>query len=71
MEKVLQKWNTIVKQKWFHITLIILGSILILLGAFHTEVWYDEAYTMYLVRHDYADIIHNSFVRFTNAVLQC
>ena len=57
MEKVLQKWNTIVKQKWFHITLIILGSIFILLGAFHTEVWYDEAYTMYLVRHDYADII--------------
>jgi len=45
------------ENKWTHICLIIIGAIFILLGAFHTEVWYDEAYTISLIRHDISEII--------------
>ncbi len=56
-EKILNKIEQIVEAKWFHIALIIIGIIFIMLGAFHTTVWFDEAYTIGLIRHDYADII--------------
>ncbi len=52
-----EKVENIITSKWFHITLIILGTIFILLGAIHEEVWFDEAYTIALVRHDYSQII--------------
>ncbi len=51
------KLKTIIETKWFHIAIILLGSIFILLGAFHTEVWFDESYTISLIRHNYSEII--------------
>ncbi|MFQ8987736.1 MAG: hypothetical protein ACLR6T_03510 [Intestinibacter sp.] len=51
------KIENIIVSKWFHILIIVLGSIFILLGAFHTEVWFDESYTIALVSHDISDII--------------
>lgn len=51
------KLENILESKWLHILIIILGSIFILLGAFHTEVWFDESYTIALVSHDISDII--------------
>ena len=51
------KIENIIVSKWFHILIIILGSIFILLGAFHTEVWFDESYTIALVSHDISEII--------------
>lgn len=56
-EKMKEKLEEIIETKWFHIVIITLSSIFILLGAFHTEVWFDEAYTMALVRHDFGEII--------------
>jgi len=53
----MEKIKGIIKSKSFHIIWIVLGSILILLTAFFTELWYDESYTMGLVRHDFAQII--------------
>lgn len=53
----MEKIKGIIKSKSFHILLIILGSILILSSAFFTELWYDESYTMGLVRHDFTQIV--------------
>ncbi len=49
--------SKILESKTFHILIIVLGAAFILLGAFHSEVWFDEAYTMALIRHDYSEII--------------
>ena len=56
-EKILNKIEKILETKWFHIMLIIVGIVFIMLGAFHTTVWFDEAYTIGLIRHNYSDII--------------
>ena len=53
----MEKIEEIIKKKWFHIVLIVIGTVFILLGAFHSEIWYDESYTMALIYHDYDDII--------------
>ncbi|MCI9087235.1 MAG: glycosyltransferase family 39 protein [Clostridia bacterium] len=53
----MEKIKGIIKSKSFHIIWIVLGSILILLTAFFIELWYDESYTMGLVRHDFAQIV--------------
>ena len=53
----MEKIKKIIEAKSFHILLIILGSVLILSSAFFTELWYDESYTMGLVRHDFAQIV--------------
>lgn len=42
--------------KKLHIALIIIGIIFILLPAFHTNIWYDEAYTVAMVTHSFHDI---------------
>lgn len=51
------KIDKIIEAKWFHIALIIVATIFILLGSIHSEVWFDEAYTIALVRHNFAEII--------------
>ncbi|MCL2355089.1 MAG: hypothetical protein FWC68_04385 [Oscillospiraceae bacterium] len=42
--------------KKLHIAVIILGTLFILLGAFHTNLWFDEAYTVGIVGHNFAEI---------------
>lgn len=39
-----------------HILLIIIGSIFILLGLFHTNLWFDETYTVNIINHSFKDI---------------
>lgn len=53
----MEKISKILEAKWFHIAIIIVGTIFILISAFHTQIWYDEAYTMALIDHNYSDII--------------
>ena len=48
--KLLKKENTL------HIALIILGTILILIPAFHTNIWFDESYSVGLMNHSFAEI---------------
>lgn len=43
--------------KAWHIIVIILGAIFMFVGAFHSNIWFDEAYTVGLVRHSFLDII--------------
>lgn len=44
------------RDKKYHIILIIIGSIFILLGAFHTNLWFDETYSVALMNQNFIDI---------------
>lgn len=52
---MLKKLNKI---QIIHILLIAIGSIFMLSGAFHSNIWFDEAYTVGLVNHSFLDIIN-------------
>ena len=42
--------------KQWHIVLIIAGIIFVSLGAFHSNIWFDEAYSVGLARHTLGEI---------------
>lgn len=44
------------KENILHILLIILGAILILIPAFHTNIWFDESYSVGIVNHSFGEI---------------
>lgn len=39
-----------------HILIIILGSIFILLAAFHEDIWFDESYSVAIANHSFSEI---------------
>ena len=39
-----------------HIVLLVIGTAIFTLFAFNKNIWFDEAYTIGLVRHGVADI---------------
>ena len=43
--------------KLYHIAIIVLGICFMLAGAIHSNIWFDEAYTVGLVQHSFIDII--------------
>ena len=42
--------------KTAHIIIIILGTIFILLGAFHEDIWFDESYSVAIANHSFSEI---------------
>lgn len=55
MEKLKEKIKKITLKQW-HIALIIFGIIFVGLGAFHRNLWFDEAYSVGMARQSFADI---------------
>lgn len=53
--KIVQKIKKL-DLKYFHILIIVLGIIFISLSIFHTNMWFDEAYTVGIVRHSFSEI---------------
>lgn len=45
-----------IKQNKWHILLILIGTIFILIPAFHTNIWFDESYSVGIITHSFADI---------------
>lgn len=45
------------KIQYIHIAIIIVGAILMIAGAFHSSIWFDEAYTVGLVQHPMKEMI--------------
>lgn len=56
MEKKLLKKENIKKENVLHIALIVLGAILILIPAFHSNIWFDESYSVAIVNHSFGEI---------------
>ena len=55
MEKIKEKLKKVTLKQW-HIALIIFGIIFVSLGAFHSNIWFDEAYSVGLARQSFAEI---------------
>lgn len=53
MEK-LKKFK--IETKKAHIAIIILGIIFILLAAFHSDIWFDESYSVAIANHSFTEI---------------
>ena len=39
------------KENLLHIAIILLGTILILIPAFHSNIWFDESYSVAISNH--------------------
>lgn len=52
MKKILEKIDI----KKFHIFIIIIGSIFVCLNIFHTNLWFDEAYSVGISKHSFTEI---------------
>lgn len=46
------------KIELIYFAIIILGALFIILPAFHTNLWFDESFTVALIRHDFTDVIN-------------
>lgn len=55
MEKQ-NKLEILKKENLLHIAIIILGSILLLIPAFHSNIWFDESYSVAIVNHSFSEI---------------
>ncbi len=55
MEKE-SKIKKILNLKTVHILIIILGTIFILLPAFHSNIWFDESYSVAIANHSFSEI---------------
>lgn len=42
--------------KYLHIAIIVLGIIFVSLSIFHTNMWFDESYSVAITRHSFAEI---------------
>lgn len=51
-----EKIQKIFKPQYIHIAVIILGIIFISLSIFHTNMWFDESYSVAMARHSFAEI---------------
>lgn len=45
-----------INNKHLHIAIIVIGIIFLLLGAFHTNLWFDESYSVAMASHDFGEI---------------
>lgn len=42
--------------KYIHILIIVLGTIFLLIPAFHSNIWFDESYSVAIVEHSFPEI---------------
>ena len=52
MEKIKEKIKSITLKQW-HLALIVFGIIFVSIGAFHNNVWFDEAYSVGMARQTF------------------
>jgi len=55
MEKIKERIKQITLKQW-HLVIIVVGIIFISLGAFHSNIWFDESYSVGLARHTMGEI---------------
>lgn len=50
--------HKITKKQMIHIAIIVLGAIFMLVGAFHDNIWFDEAYSVGLMNQTVGNLVH-------------
>lgn len=48
--------KNIKKESILHIAIIVIGTILLLIPAMHSNIWFDESYSVALMNHSFAEI---------------
>ena len=44
------------KENWLFIAIILLGTLFLLIPAFHENIWFDESYSVAIVNHSFGEI---------------
>ncbi len=52
----MEKMNKFISENLLHILIIICGTIVILIPAFHSNIWFDESYSVALANHSFSEI---------------
>lgn len=55
VEKLKEKLKNITLKQW-HILIIVIGILFVGAGALHSNIWFDESYSVGLARHSFAEI---------------
>ena len=50
---VINKFNIM---KYLHIAIVVIGTLFILFSSFHTNLWFDESYSVAIVNHSFSEI---------------
>lgn len=54
--KELVKVNKFNQEKYLHIAVIVIGTLFILFSSFHTNLWFDESYSVAIANHNFSQI---------------
>lgn len=54
--RMMKSSKDILSQKRTHIALLVIGSIFLMTGAFHGNIWFDESYSVAIASKSFADI---------------
>ena len=54
--KMKEKTLKCVKENWLFIAIILLGTLFLLIPAFHENIWFDESYSVAIVNHSFGEI---------------
>lgn len=55
MKKIMEKLKNVSLKKW-HILLIVIGIVFVSVSGFHSNIWFDEAYSVGMARHTFGEI---------------
>ena len=45
-----------IKENWQFLLIILVGTIFLLIPAFHSNIWFDESYSVAIANHSFSEI---------------
>ncbi len=51
-----EKTMQYLKENWLFIAIILVGTIFLVIPAFHSNIWFDESYSVAIVNHSFSEI---------------
>ena len=51
-----EKTMQYLKENWLFIAIILIGTIFLLIPAFHSNIWFDESYSVAIANHSFSEI---------------
>ena len=51
-----EKTRQYLKENWLFIAIILIGTIFLSIPAFHSNIWFDESYSVAIANHSFSEI---------------
>ena len=51
-----EKTMQYLKENWLFIVIILIGTIFLAIPAFHSNIWFDESYSVAIANHSFSEI---------------